>query len=63
MVLAPAGALASPARGYANGDDALSRALAFCQRYLPPREPAPDGTPTPTCRLYAVDDALVQSTP
>lgn len=49
--------------GYANGDDALSRALAFCQRYLPPREPAPDGTPTPTCRLYAVDDALVQSTP
>lgn len=43
--------------GYAQGDDALSRALAFCQRDLPP---ATDGT---GCHLHAVDDAVIRSTP
>jgi dienelactone hydrolase len=38
--------------GYAQGDDALSRALAFCQRNLvAPR----------SCHLYAVDEAVVRS--
>jgi dienelactone hydrolase len=46
--------------GYAQGDDALSRALAFCQRHVPT---ATDGTPASTCHLHAVDDALVRSTP
>jgi dienelactone hydrolase len=47
--------------GYATGDDALSRALAFCQRNLPAADaeaPAAAG-----CHLYAVDETLVGSTP
>jgi len=40
--------------GYAAGDDALSKALAFCQR-----KRAPDSGPP--CHLYAVDDAVVWS--
>jgi len=36
--------------GYAFGDAAVARALAFCQRYS-----------NQTCQLYAVDDAVVWS--
>ncbi len=36
--------------GYAYGDAAMSRALAFCQRYS-----------SQTCQLYAVDDTVVWS--
>lgn len=43
--------------GFAYGDDALSRALAFCQRYAPAADPAS------ACHLYAVDEALVRSAP
>lgn len=46
--------------GYAFGDDALSRALAFCQRNV---RTAADGTPASSCHLYAVDEAVVRSTP
>lgn len=46
--------------GYANGDDALSRALARCGRNI---SVAPDGTPATSCHLYAVDEAIVWSTP
>jgi dienelactone hydrolase len=46
--------------GYAQGDDALSRALAFCQRHI---AVTADGTPATSCHLHAVDDALVRSTP
>lgn len=46
--------------GYAQGDDVLSRALAFCQRNV---ATAADGTPASTCHLYAVDEAVVRSTP
>lgn len=46
--------------GYAFGDDALSRALAFCQRNI---TTSSNGTPASTCQLYAVDEAIVRSTP
>lgn len=46
--------------GYASGDDALSRALAYCQR---PIRTAADGTPVSACHLYAVDASVVRSTP
>lgn len=46
--------------GYAQGDDALSRALAFCQRNI---AVTADGTPATSCHFHAVDDALVRSTP
>ncbi|MFG6430901.1 alpha/beta hydrolase family protein [Roseateles sp. LYH14W] len=46
--------------GYANGDDARSRALARCRRNIRNED---DGTPASTCHLYAVDDAIVWSTP
>jgi dienelactone hydrolase len=38
--------------GYANGDDALSRSLGFCQR-----------NSSQPCKLYAVDDSIVWSPP
>ncbi len=40
--------------GYATGDDALSKALAFCGRKR-------TGTDGPPCHLYAVDEAVVWS--
>ncbi|MBV8035352.1 hypothetical protein [Roseateles sp.] len=43
--------------GYAQGDDALSRALALCQRNV-----GNDGTPV-SCHLYAVDETVVRTTP
>jgi len=46
--------------GYASGDDALSRALAFCRRNI--RTDA-SGLPASACQLYAVDDGIVRSTP
>lgn len=46
--------------GYAFGDDALSRALAFCQRNV---RIATDGTPASSCHLYAVDETVLRSTP
>lgn len=46
--------------GYASGDDALSRALAFCGRNI--RTDA-SGTPASACQLYAVDEHLVRSSP
>jgi len=46
--------------GYASGDDALSRALALCQRNI---APAADGAAASACRLYAVDETVVRSTP
>jgi len=46
--------------GYAQGDDALSRALAFCQRNV---ATTADGAPATACHLYAVDEAVVRSTP
>ena len=46
--------------GYAQGDDALSRALALCQRNI---APAGDDAQIPTCHLYAVDETVVRSTP
>ena len=44
--------------GYATGDDVLSKALAFCQR----RPAAPPAAAQP-CHLYAVDEAVVRSSP
>lgn len=46
--------------GYASGDDALSRALAFCGRNI--RTDA-SGTPASACQLYAVDEHLVRRSP
>lgn len=46
--------------GYAQGDDALSRALAICQR---PFASTAEGPSPKSCHLYAVDDAVVRSTP
>ncbi|MBI3347129.1 MAG: hypothetical protein HY020_07950 [Burkholderiales bacterium] len=46
--------------GYASGDDALSRALALCQRNIPA---SVDATPAAACHLYAVDEAVVRSSP
>ena len=46
--------------GYASGDDAQSRALAFCRRNI---RTEPDGTPATTCHVHAVDEAVVRSTP
>jgi dienelactone hydrolase len=46
--------------GYAQGDDVLSRALAFCQRNI---ATTADGTPASTCHLHAVDDSVVWPTP
>lgn len=46
--------------GYASGDDALSRALAFCGRNI--RTDA-SGTPASACQLYAVDEHLLRSSP
>lgn len=45
--------------GAAQGDDALSRALAFCQRNV---AVAADTAPN-ACHLYAVDETLVRSAP
>lgn len=46
--------------GYAEGDDALSRALAICQR---PFAATAEGPSPKSCHLYAVDEAVVRSTP